>query len=85
VGIFLGRRAEQESIRIRGKQLLSLFEIGTGNGVLVGVQLDDMFRKEVMDTLPILGYVGGKDVIEAAVFSDDHDDVLDRRGGLRIR
>ena len=29
--------------------------------------------------LPILGHVGGEDVIEAAILSDDHDDVLDRR------
>ena len=29
---------------------------------------------------PSLGHIGGKDVVEAAVFADDHDDVFDGCG-----
>ena len=32
--------------------------------------------------LPVFGLVGGEDVIEGAVFADDHDDMLD--GGCSL-
>ena len=46
------------------------------------VQRDYALREQVVDGLSRLGNIGCEDVIEASVFADDDDDVLDRR--LRV-
>ena len=84
VGKFLRRRGEQEGIGIGCEKLLRIVEIGTGNRVLVGIQLDDAFREEVIYAISTLRHVGGEHVIEAAIFSNDHDDVLDRGHGRGV-
>ena len=53
----------------------------TRNCVLVGIQLDDIFREEVVYAVSTLRLVGGEHVIEAAILANDHNDVFDRRGG----
>ncbi len=51
--------------------------VGTGSSLF----RDDSLGKQIGDGLAGLGLVGSVDVIEAAVFTDDHDDVLDGRRG----
>jgi hypothetical protein len=41
----------------------------SGDCVLVGIQRDNTFGKQIVDHLSVLWLVGGKDVIEAAIFS----------------
>ena len=42
----------------------------------------DPFRKQIPNFFAILRLVSGEDMVEAAVFTDDHDDVLDGRAGI---
>ena len=44
----------------------------------------DPFREQIGNGLPVSRFVGGVNVVEAAVFADDDDHVLDRRCGLSI-
>src|SRR5580658_8255181 len=57
----------------------------TGNCALVRIERDDALGEEVVDGVAARRHVGGEHVIEAAVLADDHDDVLDGRGGLPRR
>jgi hypothetical protein len=41
--------------------------------------IDDAARQEIVDMLVVARPVGRKHVVEAAIFADDHDHVLDRR------
>ncbi len=41
-----------------------------------------MLGEQIIDVLAGLGLVGGEDVIEAAIFTDDDDDVLDGSFGI---
>jgi hypothetical protein len=62
---------------------MCLLEIGPGNRVLAGIELDDALRQQVHHALAgAFGHVGREHVVEAAVLADDDDDVLDRRPGL---
>jgi len=82
VGEFLLGWAQQERIRrtgILGGQLMGCFEIPSGNSVLKSIQLDDAFRQKIADALAGRRNVSGKHVIEAAIFANDDDDVLDFR------
>ena len=86
VGEFLLRRAQQERISrssVRCGGLMRLFEVRAGDRILVLVELDDALGEQVVDALagPVR-HVSGEHVIEAAVFADDDDDVLDRRAGF---
>jgi hypothetical protein len=59
--------------------LLRLREVRTGRAVLV----DDALRQQVRDGLALtLGLVDTEGVIETAVFTDQDNHVLDRRGRL---
>src|SRR5262249_31348553 len=72
------RGAEKEGIFravVGGSELLGFIEVRAGRAVRV----DDSFREKIPDGLAVLGLVGSKDVIERAVFTDDHDDMLDGR------
>ena len=53
-------------------------EVGAGGSVGV----DDALGEQVGDGIAAGGLVGGEDVVEGAVFADDHDDVFDGSGGL---
>ena len=44
----------------------------------------DFLGEQVPHRLAALGNVGGKHVIEAAVFANDDDDVLNGRGGVAV-
>src|SRR5271163_2774737 len=59
---------------------MSLFEVRSRSAI----GLDDSFREKVHRGLSGFWHVGGKDVVVAAIFTDDHDDVFDRRGGLVV-
>ncbi len=48
------------------------------------VFLDDLLRKQVRDPLSVLRLVGRENVIERAVFTHNHDHVLDGSGGLEL-
>ena len=76
------RRTQQERVgrRVRSGALHRLGEIGPRSAI--GVY--DPFRKQVPDGLPALGLVSRKDVVKAAVFSDDHDHVFDGRCGVVV-
>ena len=43
------------------------------------ISLHDALGKQIPDGLALLWHIGGEDVIKAAVFADDDDDVFDRR------
>ena len=79
---------QQESIRradIARRKLLRLVEARAGNRVVIRIQCDDVFAQKVVYRLARLGLVGREHVIEAAVLTDDDDDVLDRRDGVAQR
>ncbi len=47
--------------------------------------IDDVLGKKIVHLLAVLRFVGGEDVVEAAIFADDDDHVLDgRNGGLAV-
>jgi hypothetical protein len=46
------------------------------------VGVDDPLREEVGDGVVALRNIGGEDVVESAVFSDENDDMLDGRTRL---
>src|ERR1700677_3304620 len=75
-------RAQEESIRcaVGGGELLCLREIGTRSAV--GVY--DPFGKQILRKLSVFGNVRGKDVVIAAVFTDDHDDMFNGRGRVSV-
>ncbi len=83
LGEGLLRRVEQERIVRTGvlrRQLVRLLEVGSGNCVVGAVELDDALGEQVEDFfLGPFRHIGGEHVVEAAVFADDDDDVLDRR------
>ena len=41
-------------------------------------------RKKIPNRLALLRYIGGENVIEAAVLTNDDDDMFDRRGGIAV-
>jgi hypothetical protein len=43
------------------------------------VGVDDLARQQIPDSLSVFWLIGGKDIVEAAIFGDDIDDMLDRR------
>jgi Oxidoreductase family, C-terminal alpha/beta domain len=60
-------------------ELMRAIEIFVGRAV----GLDDVFGQQVQHPLVVrLRPVGGEQVIKAAIFADDDDDMLDRRCGL---
>ena len=61
-----------------GLELLRLLEIGTGGTVC----LDDAFGQEVRDCGVFLRDVGRENVIKSAVFTDEDNDMLNRRFGF---
>src|SRR5260221_9437 len=47
------------------------------------IRVDDAFGEKIENSFSaMLGHVGGEDVIEAAIFTNDDDDMLNRDGGL---
>ena len=67
--------------RSTAAHLMGFYEVGSRSAI----GFDDAFREQVPNCLVALGHVGGENVVEAAIFTDDHDDVFNRRGGLGIR
>ena len=63
---------------------MRVVEVRTGNGGFAAIQRDNAFRKEIIYGLSMLGYIGGENVIKAAILSDDHNDVLDRGCGRSV-
>ena len=59
---------------------MRLVEIGSW----LAVCIDNPFRQQVPDFLPVLRLVSRKDVIEAPVFTDDYDHMLDGRPGIAV-
>src|SRR5690349_9510725 len=52
-------------------------------GARRAIRVDDAFGEKIANSFSaILRHVGGEDVIEAAIFTDDDDDMLNRAGGL---
>ncbi len=65
----------------RSRKLLRLREVRTGRAVLV----DDALRQQVGDGLALpLRAIHAEGVVEAAILTDQNDDVLDRSFGLRF-
>src|SRR5437899_2442201 len=47
------------------------------------IRVDDTIGEKVANSFStILGHVGGEDVIEAVIFTNNDDDMLNRAGGL---
>ncbi len=84
VGGAIGRLGDRRNADIerrlgRDRELLRLREVRTRRTVLV----DDALRQQVRDGLALaLGLVDAEGMIETAVFTDQDDDVLDRRSRL---
>ena len=58
---------------------MGLGKVGTRRAIRV----DDAFGEKIANSFSaMLRHVGGKDVIEAAIFTNDDDDMLNRAGGL---
>ena len=64
----------------RCRELLRCGEIRPGRAV----RTYDTFRQQIQDRVAAFRNVSAVNVIKAAVFADDDDDVLDRCGGLRL-
>ncbi len=79
---FLFRRTQEKTVgaaEIRGRQLLRPVEMRTRSRILVRIQFDDALREQVVDVFPLGCLIGCEDMIEAAIFTNDHDDMLDGR------
>jgi len=71
------RRAERVRLGVGSSELDRLLRV-RAEAAAGG---DDPLGQQVVDVLSLAGLVGGEDVVEGVVLTDDHDDVLDRRRG----
>jgi hypothetical protein len=63
-----------------GLKLLGFLEVQSGSAIRV----DNSLGEQIADGFALLWNVGGEDMIEGAVFSNQHNHLLDGRFGLRL-
>ncbi len=73
--LLFGAELERVGCGIFRGELFGFEEVRAGSAI----RLHDAFGEQIPDAFAALGNVGGENVIEAAIFSDDYDYVLDRR------
>src|SRR5258708_38936569 len=79
-------RAAEEMSDVRCGGNLALVRLGKSRAGSP-VRVDDLFGEEILNLIfPVLGYIGREQMVEAAIFANNDDDVLDRARGLeRVR
>src|SRR5262249_29019388 len=74
-------RADEVGHRIDRADLILLCQILVWSGRAVGI--DDTLGEQVRHRLSMLRLVRAVDIVESAILTDEHDDVLDRGCGRR--